>query len=148
MRGQCDCFFFNVSKNCKNIGFSFVRLKRIFSYFCSMFFCRDDLLVASFRKREFRETALNQTQTDRSASVFVSAVSPVSCRLTRKTVKKLQSELKDIHKNVHFVVSAVFLSVHVQECCGCVCVKFCSCKVGWFAGACLFCASFFVAVGL
>ena len=28
--------------------------------------------------------------------------------------------------------------------CVCVCVKFCSCKVGWFAGACLFCASFLV----
>ena len=33
--------------------------------------------------------------------------------------------------------SAVFLSVHVQECWMCVCVSICGCKVGWFAGACL-----------
>ena len=54
-----------------------------------------------------------------------SAVSPVSCRLTRKTVKKLQSDLK-YYKNVHFVV---YMCKSVVDVCVCVCVSICGCKV-------------------
>ena len=82
-------FFFNVGKNCKNIGFSFARLKKIFSCFCSMFsfFSRNDLSVASFRKREFRETALNQTPTDRSAKCFGEC-----CQLGQLSIDQKDSE--------------------------------------------------------
>ena len=70
-----------------------------------------------------------KTQTDYSASVLVSVFSPISCQLTRKTGKKLQLELKDIIRMCILWFRLFSLSVH--ECCGCVCVSICGCKVGW-----------------
>ena len=77
-------------------------------------FCRDDLSVElqAFGKRGFRETVLNQKKD--------------------KQIKHCNWNLK----TSHVVVSAVFLSVHVQSVvdvcvCVCVCVSICGCKVGW-----------------
>ena len=57
---------------------------------------------------------LTKTQTDRSASVLGKCCQPGDW-------KKLQWEKTSIRMCILWFL-AVFLSVHVQECCGCVCV--------------------------
>ena len=116
-----------------SIQIAFVRLwTEFFSGFCSMFclFFLPGWLSCKLLEREISEKPpWTKTQTDRSASVLVSAVSPVSCRLTRKTVKKSQSEPENIHENVHVVVSAVFWVCTFKSVVDvCVCVSICGCK--------------------
>ena len=87
-------FFFNVGKNCKNIGFSFARLKKIFSCFvqCFLFLVGMISRLQASERENFEKPPSTKHQQIVQQSVLVSAVSSVSCRLTRKTVKKIAIE--------------------------------------------------------
>ena len=100
-------------------------------------------LSCKLQKERVRK-ALNQNTNRSFSKCFGECCQPGKLSIDQKdNEKNLQSELKDIHKNVRFVVSAVFLSVHVQECCGCVCVSLwlqsglvcgCKCVCVWVKG--------------
>ena len=123
------CFFFSVQM-------AFAVRTEFFFCFCSMFSLFFVEMISQSSCKLLERVPRNRPELKHkqicSASVLVSAVSLVSCRLTRKTVKKNRNWNLKISMRMACCSFGCFQCAfaRVVDVCVCVCVSMCGCKVG------------------